>query len=579
MNHRIVMLMCCVLMSSACAGGDKTMRKEGNFTSKAELDKLQASSVQAPAFKEPPLQLEEWTLAGPLPTHLGLARRAPANEWEQIVAQAVSRYEKLSFTEAGHCISREVGRFHLANGVWPRDALQSFILSRCGSAAYGVAVRNIGFQKERAEEITTAQIADELRKRLPGMVDDLKDNGYAELGLWIGQDDKQLIVSITASARNADINPVPLRVMDGKLVLEGKLLRTPGDAISARYTEGDYGAGDCAVDTRVALPFFRVTCPLSVADPEAQVELSVGRKSSVYASNLISQRFWPGAEPSMTWRSAKVRQILTATPPQPAGAPEQILEQLNLVRQAAGLAPHTLSAAQTVTAGKLAAHLLTADQADDEDLKNKIFMGLLAGWDVQGQIVDGSFTTQWAGHADVSQLLIAMLERPAGRQTLLRKEAGTIAVGSLVQDGRVGAVINVYNFLPDETHSRRIAQAHQTMDRIRQIQGSSRIIRDNNLDSVGERLAPRVSQGKMTLEEAADSLASECAQAWNQAVGYTYFDARDLTSFSLPPMLLAAAKLNAAIMVTTYRPQGYPWVVYGVVVVYPAVQAKRVASL
>jgi hypothetical protein len=332
------------------------------------------------------------------------------------------------------------------------------------------------------------------------------------------------------------------------------------------------------VDTRIALPFFRVTCPLSVADAEAQVELSMGRKSSVYATNLISQRFWPGAEPPMTWRSAKVRQILTATPPQPAGAPEQILEQINLVRQAAGLAPHTLSAAQTVTAGKLAGHLFAADQADDEDLQNKIFMGLLAGWDVQGQIVDGSFVTQWVGHTDVSQLIISMLERPAGREALLGKEAGTIAVGSVVQDGRVGAVVNIYNFLPSETHSRRIARVQQTIDRIRQLQGSSRIIRDNNLDSAGEKLALQVSQGKMTLEEAGNELASECVRAWNQNVSGDFMEVRDLTSFSLTPTLLAAAKVNAAIMVTTYRPKGYPWAVYGIVIIYPATQAKRVAS-
>jgi hypothetical protein len=578
MNHRIVMLMCCVLMSSACAGGDKTMRKEGNFTSKAELDKLQASSVQAPAFKEPPLQLEEWTLAGPLPTHLGLARRAPADEWEQIVAQAVSRHEKLSFTEAGHCISREVGRFYLANSTWPRDALEDFIVNRCGSAAYGIDVRTISFEKTSPAEITTAQIADDLRKDLPGMVEDLKGSGHAELGLWIGQDDKKVVVAVTASARSAEINPIPLRVMDGKLVLEGKLLRDEGDVIVARYTEGDYGAGICAVDTRVALPFFRLTCPLAVADADAIVVIGAGRSDSVFSKGVVSLRFWPGAEPSMVWRSAKVRQILTATPPQPAGAPEQILEQINLVRQAAGLPPHTLSAAQTLTAGKLAGHIFAADQVNDEELQNKIFMGLLAGWDVQGLIVNGNFVAQWAGHTDVSRLLVAMLEGPSGRQALLGKEAGTIAVGALVQDGRVGAVVNVYNFLPEETHSRRIARVQQTIDRIRQLQGSSRIIRDNNLDSVGEKLAQRVSQGKMTLEEAGNELASECVRAWNQNVSGDFLEVRDLNSFSLSATLLAAAKVNAAIMVTTYRPKGYPWAVYGIVVIYPATQAKRVAS-
>jgi hypothetical protein len=55
-------------------------------------------------------------------------------------------------------------------------------------------------------------------------------------------------------------------------------------------------------------------------------------------------------------------------------------------------------------------------------------------------------------------------------------------------------------------------------------------------------------------------------------------EVRDLTSFSLTPTLLAAAKVNAAIMVTTYRPKGYPWAVYGIVIIYPATQAKRVAS-
>ena len=51
---------------------------------------------------------------------------------------------------------------------------------------------------------------------------------------------------------------------------------------------------------------------------------------------------------------------------------------------------------------------LNADEPDVE-LGEKILMGLRAGWDVQGAIIDGSFVTGWLGHSDISQLVASGL--------------------------------------------------------------------------------------------------------------------------------------------------------------------------
>jgi hypothetical protein len=148
-------------------------------------------------------------------------------------------------------------------------------------------------------------------------------------------------------------------------------------------------------------------------------------------------------------------------------------------------------------------------------------------------------------------------------------------VGSVVADGRIGAIVNIYNLLPAEDHARRVSRAQQTINRARKVESRPGMVRDNNLDAAGAKLAERVSKGEMTLSEAGDAFASECSRAWDQSVSGISFDTQDLDGFNLPAALLAAAKLNAAIMVTSYRPKGFPWMVYGVVLIYPSSQVKR----
>ncbi len=100
---------------------------------------------------------------------------------------------------------------------------------------------------------------------------------------------------------------------------------------------------------------------------------------------------------------------------------------------------------QSSTAAAVAPYFFSESTGDNRD---KIALGLMAGWDVDGVVAEGTFEGAWTPQADTGALLSNMLESPSGRRDLLDPKASRIAAGLVTEGNTVGALVSTYALMP-----------------------------------------------------------------------------------------------------------------------------------
>ena len=257
--------------------------------------------------------------------------------------------------------------------------------------------------------------------------------------------------------------------------------------------------------------------------------------------------------------------------------PEQfttkLMNAVNGVRKQAKLAPLALAARQSEIAARLAPRFFAAVMGKVDPLDaDRIVLGIIAGWDIEGTVRQGGFSATMIGETrDVSRWLSTALEFPGGRQALLSPDTVLLAIGPLLveQNQLLGAIVGSYSLFGDN-HTADEATIFDLIARHRAGLGMSPPKRVDALDAhmlaAGRTIRSRAATPINTLND----LLQASARALQRSVNGFVLETSRLEDFRLPEELLRRRGLEVAIAVTHYQPPGEPWGRYVILVVVPA---------
>ena len=543
----------------ATSGTDGTAASS-QFPTRAKLAELAAAPAPAALPVDHGVAADGWQLSGPLPDAIEPMQYVDGSPWQTLLAEAAAAHPGLiSMTAAMHCVAQETGKFFLDKHALPAERLSRFIAGRCGAVSPEVRVNYLegtvpdGTSLERIVEHYRPQIVEQLGHALAG--------GVLQAGIWLGQRNGRAVVMTSVAPRRADLATLALvPPADGRVVIQGQLLE-PADHVEAVFNRGRYGFGRCTVDPTVLLPRFAIRCDVDPADAAAWIEVAAFPAGRILGRIVASLIVFPGQTPSSTYHDAGyVTRSVTAG----ADARDQLLGLLNEVRRGAGLPEVALATRQSAVAAEVAPHYFAAlAGAEPELVADQVVLGLRAGWDVEGDVLNGAFTFgALAKSEDLGQLLDVVLERPSGREALLAHSARFVAFGPLLAPTQklIAMVATSYTLFEGANHA---ADAQRVLGRLTKARLDLQMStppRAPNLQPEADDAATKVYKGELTPKPALERMLKHLAERF-AGVGFHgwMFEASSVDDIRFPADLLRATLGGIAVSVTHYRPKNSPW--------------------
>ncbi len=597
-------------LGAGCAstGGFKPLKRVDPFPPREALAKIEARPQPTAVFtKVDDIRVSEWVLSEPLPDTIGAAAHVPVNELDKLATEVAAKAKNGVASEAMQCLAHQLGEFYLAYGGTPEKSLKRFMEHRCGvtsettSSAWTFWTQPVTWKAAKEE----GKAIDHARQALEKMTQSLSN---PEIGAWFGSNGERGVAMFAGGRRALHLEPMPMRTPTGSIEVAGRFFVEGIEVVSGSINVGDYEWSECHA-LPAELPAFRLGCQARVGDVDAGFELYTRRKGDLIASSRLWQRVWPsgvladtfvlGEHPRLTRVAAEpaVEGVETPEVVLPArvapmdsvsfdsesGAMQQrMLDGINALRAQARLSPVTLAPKQSDLATQLAPYYWGASMSGDQKTLHDIAFGLLAGWEVEGAIISGSFYTVWV-NGGPDDLVTDLAARPGARDVLFGPEIATLSIGPHFDaDARVvGGVVHGWAFVPDESHVRRVNRFLDYVSDAREARGNAKPMKIAQINSVADDLAKKLAAGEIELHHAAYSLVNAVANArpGKRAMVY-YAEVHDPTKIDLPSEILDAVPLDIAVVVAPYKVPNSPWHTYGVVFAYIQVKSPtKVAEL
>lgn len=562
---------------------------------------------------------------GPLPDTIGPVARVGESELDRFAADVASDQENGVSSEAMHCLARELGTFFLAYDALPEKSLYTFMEHRCGVTSTGTSPSWVYWKQG---ELTWEQVErdgallEQLRKDAETHLEQLSN---PEVGAWYGADEDSSVAMVVTGRRDVDLEPMPMTPReDGTFVLKGKLFEEDADLVAGVVNHGDFDWEGCH-DAGADLPAFHVVCEAAPDDSQAGFELYSRREGELIASSRLWQRVWPAGRPSRRFvlygheapeqpaksrdeagpvdaqptngeaeddaaadetvadvtaedrDAAEVAAPVLAQPLEPAAfdsSPEamcsEIASLVNELRERGNLGAVTIAEAQSENSQKLAPHFWKAALSGDSETTHEVVFGLLAGRDVAGPIINGSFyTVRILGTPE--DLVHELAARPGARSVLFDPENSTLAIGPYYEPSTrvMGALVHGWSFVPEESHTRRVNRFLDYVSEQRRARGNPKPQKVVELNERARGLAERLEAGELELHVAANQLLRAiAAERAGEPVMVYYFEAHDPAQVKIPDEILETAPLDIAVTVAPYQPPNSPWHTYGVIFAY-----------
>lgn len=542
------------LGATACGGA---AAKPGNFPTREDLQQLAGAPPPKRVFDQNSVDVDSWELIGPLPDAIDGALAEDTDPWSKLLAGAAAAKPGLVVTSrAMACTARQVAAFVAEKDANPAAPLLRFMAARCG-----VPSGSIGTSYLSGEVPESTSDADLYSKWEAQMKDGLASTigpGNRLAGISYSRKGKRAAVAIVTAARLAHVETVPLAPTDGKVFLRGELLN-PAESIRAIVTRGRFGYELCIKDIEVVLPRFAIECPLSADDPTARVEVAAFPPGRELGDTALDVQVFPAGTLLQSYSRSAAG---AAAPPGDAALGSALLDQINAVRKEAGLGAVRLSDAQSRTAAQLAPYYFAALSGGAEPtFADKVALGLLAGWDVDGMVREGHFTSQWSHHREPGALIEAAIASPFGRETLLDPAISLIAIGPVApkESAVLGAVFSTYALLDTSGKTDNTSAVLARLSKLRAKIKRPAPEAAPELDALLSDIAARV-EGGLSLDEALERLTKKSLETISRGrVKAWVATASSVDRLEFPSDLLARSGLHLGVVVARYRPQGAPW--------------------
>lgn len=550
------------LAGTGCGGPDakspKSLVVPNPFPTKSALEKL----ARAPLKSKPGravASVPEWRVD---PTDV-----PDVSPVERRLVERSSAAKRPTFTRELRCIARELGRLRAEHGADADERVQRFIIGACGRTDAG-GLSTFHLSGEAPAELSDDELLEAWKGQLalPASFD-----GKAA-GAWLTRKGTRAVVMFVGGEDRSDVTLSPSGT-PGVVTVRGTAAAGV-EQVMALVNQGREGVARCEPNKTATPPQFAFDCELDDEDPWTWIEV-LSRKSGrvlLRATALLLARRDPSAPVELT------RGAAATAPPRPDAVTE-ILESVNRARANASLTPLTPAPEQAAVNARFAAHFFDAEATNDPSTADTVALGLLAGWDVDGTIRDGSFFgTMLTGATSAASWIDYALEHPMGRFTLLAPGARQIAVGPTTAAGAgLGVVITTYSFFGAEDAQ---ANAKRVMTHIaegRAARGLAPATALGDLPALVDaaRLVNAGQREPMAALEQA--LAVETQRLGRPLLGWALVT-HDLDVLDLPAELLDPGPVAVRVLVTHYHPEGAPWGAYLVYIVFPAPTRRQVAT-
>ncbi|MEO7329595.1 MAG: hypothetical protein ABI193_13530, partial [Minicystis sp.] len=192
---------------------------------------------------------------------------------------------------------------------------------------------------------------------------------------------------------------------------------------------------------------------------------------------------------------------------------------------------------------------------------DKIALGMMAGWDVEGEVREGHFSSGAYPHLDPTRLLDDLAARPFGRETLFDPDASAEALGILpTAEGALGAVIGTYSsFDGSASASEETNQVFLRLAALRKTKGLPPPQGIAELDQETHRAAAAVKNGDDPGDVLQGLLRASVAHLQTGGVQGWAMSASTVKDLKFPSELLSLPNLQLAISVVHHKQAGSPW--------------------
>jgi hypothetical protein len=468
------------------------------------------------------------------------------------------------------CVARELARFYVKQHAMPDERLRHFVMLACG--VHTRAVETVWLSGDAPDAMKEDKLLAELRGKLPIPA---AARGKPA-GAWLARGGGKAVVMITVETRrDADLTIEPADAQ-GRVRVSGEV-HVQAENVFALVNQADRGVARCDVDASIALPRFAFVCAMAEEDKTARLEVSVQLPGRVLTRPVgvgVARR---DPNDPIDYRASARQAQTVASAGDLRGA---VLAGVNAARTSAGLAPLVLASKQTAVNERLATHFFSAELGGDDNLSEKIALGLLAGWEIGGTIRSGGFYSALeSGSTDALSWLDYALESPSGRYALLDPAARQIAIGagSPGDLGGVGAVVTTYAFFGEPKAG---DEGKAVLKRLAALRAASHLTPPAPIAGLEHLTANTrlVGEGRMEPMEALErSLSQESTRHGRTLRGWVVVT-HDLDTMQVPSELLAPGNLVVGVDVAHWRAEGAAWGSYVVFLLVPADAPQNVAS-
>lgn len=521
---------------------------QSQFTSAEELRALTQQPRPAKAFAAAAIDVPRFELAGPFAD--GLEVHENASPWGALLAaSAVGRFE---VDGPLGCAARELSRFGLQHQGHPSQPIEAFVLGRCGSTAPFVHAQTLTGKVDAA--MSDAELFAQWQPDVRAMIAQVEAG--EEAGLAIARGDGKAWLTLLRHRPAAKLVAAVRTVdADGRLVIEGRLTGE-AEKVDALINHGKKDWSVCVADPGRVLPAFRFVCTANKEDAHAWLSVGAWPRGRLLGKEVARVLVWPRGDRGAAYAAS------TDVPPGPATV-EAFVERLNAVRAADNLPALALAPRQSATAAAAAPYFFGGGDGAEHD---KLALGLMAGWDVDGLVTSGSFDAQWTPQPDSGALLLTMLDTPTGRRSLLSKKAAQISVGMLVEGNTTGVLISTYTLgrAPDPVEAQK--QLIGLLDAARAKRGKGPAQWVTNPPEFYTRAAKALLANEVTPTDVASEFMNDTVRIARRPVRGLTQTVTELTEVQFADDVLDHPSPQVLVFVGFQRPAGEAWGGYVVVV-------------
>lgn len=571
-----------LLFVFGCSSSSQYM-PENNWPSKEASEALANRPVPkvTAAPKKARLVVEQWGLVGELPDHFGYSKPELNTNWEKGVEAIVAQNAKHRMSAAAMCVAQQSAEYFAAYGDFATEGVKQFIGARCGATSQSFGVSWLSYEDVVDPAAAWSDDRAGISKWVGGRLD---GSGAFDVGVAARHHDGVLRFFLVNAERSLDFEYTPFVHADS-VVIRGTSNVANTASIGATITKGEFGFASCERDSRIAYPAFVFTCPIEASDSFAYVDFSVAKEGRFLAS-FSGRVMVASATPPQSYMIPAIRRAVAQAPVSQGdsiqtatglpivaasqsrdGFSAEVVRVANHVRAQAGLEPLTLAVAQSKFNSKIAPFMFSEEAEADVDSENEASMAVLAGWNVEGFIVDGFFRTLGISNTDPSSYVDAVLESASGRRLLLGPSVSTLAIGTVADGDGVDVLASSYVFLPEMDFNRRVGEALRDLNRLRAQRNLPPLKESIKLRGIARETAARIEKNEIGLDAAGAKMSDQYVLKYHKGCRYWRFVTHDFDDMDFAKEIIETEKGRVSILVAPYRPEGFAWGFYAIVIV------------